>query len=437
MRPHSTLRQLSAALLCAFCCSCVTIKYGEDVADYSDDIAELQKRLVVNPKDANALRDLGVIYFQTTQYPQAREYLQRASEAEKKDAKTLFYLGMTLEFQNDREGALSKYINYSDFSALSPYRKLMEGRYRALTLEIIRDQFQDLVAREDQLGDQPLSPATVAVFPLAYQGGDTRFASLGLGLSEMMIIDLGQVKQLRLVERIRIEALLAELRFGTTKAVDPTTAPRLGKLLSAGRIVGGSYSISGENALRMDVAFMDVGKKKFPEPTSQSDALENLFKVEKDLVFDVIKQMGIMLTRAEREKIEDVPTRNLQAYIAYSIGLEKERQGDFSAAAVYYKQAAALDPNFGLAKSKADAAESLSFAGGAKERALAAALQVDPRREPRPKKERLDITRLQNLGTSIGSGFVPGQDDREPAEEAARSGAAVGRLPDAPRPPVK
>jgi tetratricopeptide (TPR) repeat protein len=437
MRNHAPRIRVLAILLCMFCFSCVTIKYGEDVADYSDDIAELQKKLLVNPKDANALRDLGVIYFQTRQYPRARDYLQRASQTEKEDAKTLFYLGMTLEFQGDREEALSKYIRYSDFSVLSPYRKLMEGRYRGLTLQIIREQFQELVVREDQIGDQPLSPTTVAVFPLTYQSGDAKFSSLGLGLSEMMIVDLGQVKRLRLVERIRIEALLAELRFGATRAVDPATAPRLGRFLSAGRIVGGSFSISPENALRLDVAFMDVANRKFPEPTTQSDALENLFKVEKDLVFGVIKQMGIPLTRAEREKIETVPTRNLQAFILYSIGLEKEGLGDFTAASVYFKQAVALDPNFGLAKNKADASESLSLAGGGKEQALAAAMQVEPGRESRRRKEPLNITRLNNLGTSIGSGFVPGQDDREPAEEAARSGAAVGRLPDPPKPPLK
>lgn len=416
-------------------CACATVKYDENIGSYRKQIATLEARLRVKPDDADALRDLGVIYFQAREYAQARDYLKKASVIDANDAKTLFYYGMTLEFENNIQAALAAYINYADFSILSPYRNLMEGRYRALTRDIIQQQLQALVIQEQVLGDKEMSSGTVAVFPLTYQGSDEKFSALGKGLSEMVLIDLGQVSALKLVERIRIETLLAELRFGQTQKVDPATAPRLGRLLSAGRIVSGTYNVSGEETMRLDVTSWDVLTRKFPEATTQSDALENLFKLQKDLVFAIIKDMGLTISRAERERIQRIPTRNLQAFLAYSIGLKEEDQGDFKAAGVYYKQAVSLDPNFGLAQTKADAADALAVAGGNKQNALVAAQRVDPPSPANSRSGDLVRQRLENLTTGVGSGFVPGEDDRRPVEEAARAGAAVGNLPPPPPPP--
>jgi len=417
--------------------SCVTVKMGENIDDYRETVKKLQAKVLQSPNDGEALRDLGVIYFQTNQFLQAAEYLKRSISVSSGDPKTRFYYGMALEYLDNKEAALAVYLNYADASSLSPYRKLMEGRYRQLTRDIIQKQLQSLIAREDSLTDKKMAPKTVAVFPIVYQGTDGKFAALGTGLSELMISDLGQVRSLMLVERVRIEALLQELNFGASKFVDRATAPRLGRLLGSGRMVAGTFNVSGDNRLRVDVASYDVPGKKFPDPTSQSDALDNLFKMEKDLVFAVIKQMGITLTPSEREKIQLVPTKNLQAFLAYSIGLEREDAGDFRAAATYFKEAAVLDPSFSQAKGKAEAAEALSSGGGPRENALAVAQRMDPPMGPDLASSRVDVlrSRFQNLGDNIGSGFVPGQDNRKAPEHAATSGAAVGNLPKPPPPP--
>ncbi|MBI4535480.1 MAG: hypothetical protein HY708_04320 [Ignavibacteriae bacterium] len=436
---HNARFILLLSLALAFT-DCATVKNGDSISvdDYRRQIASLQSKLSVNPGNADFLRELGVIYFLVKEYPQAKEHLERSYYIQPGDAKTIFYYGMALETLNNQQGALAVYINYTDFSALSPYRKLIEGRYRALTRDIIEQQVQKLIADEAQLGEQNLSPATVAVFPLSYQGTDQKYATLGKGLSELMISDLAQVARLKLVERIRIEALLTELRFATSDKVDPASAPRLGKLLSAGRIVSGTYNVSADNVMRVDVVSLDILERQFPPPATQTDALENLFRLQKDLVFDVLDKMGITLTRVERERIERIPTRNLQAFILYSIGIERDDARDFDGAAVYYQQAVSLDPGFSQAKTKAEAAEALS-AAGTKDRAVASAHKADP--PPPPDAEALGSDfvnkRLETLGSNIGSSFYPSQDTRKPAEEGSNAGAPVGDLPKPPPPPVK
>lgn len=419
--------------------SCVTVKMGENIEDYSETVKKLQARLLQSPNDAETLRDLGVIYFQTGQFTRAAEFLKRSTSANRSDPKSLFYYGMALEYQDNKEAALGVYLNYVDASSLSPYRKLMEGRYRQLTRDVIQKQLQSLIAREDSLTDKKMSTKTVAVFPIVYQGTDEKFAALGTGLSELMISDLGQVRSLMLVERVRIEALLQELNFGASKFVDPATAPRLGRLLGSGRMVAGTFNVSGNNRVRVDVASYDVPARKFPDPTSQSDALDNLFKMEKDLVFGVIKQMGITLTQAERERIQLIPTKNLQAFLAYSIGLERQDAGDFRGASTYFKEAAALDPAFVQAKAKASEADALSSGGGSRDNALAVAQRIDPPITPDIASARPDLlqSRFRNLEHNIGSGFVPGQENRKAPEQAAAAGAAIGDLPKPPRPPAK
>ncbi|MEW6511668.1 MAG: CsgG/HfaB family protein [Bacteroidota bacterium] len=411
-------------------------------ADYRQTIRKLQERLVTNPQDAEAIRDLGVIYFETKQYPQAREYLKKASLANDRDGKTMFYLGMTQEYDKDLRGALATYLNYTDIAESSPYRKLMEGRYQVVTRELIAQQFRELAADETALTNQATPSNAVAVFPLVYEAGDQKFSALGLGLAEMMTIDLGRVKRIRLVERMRVDELLNELKFSASSAVDPATAPRLGKFLSAGRIVGGRYAIGGDNTLRLDVASLDITKAKAPEPSTESDALENLFKIQKEVVFKLVKDMGITLTREEREQIQRIPTKNLQAFLAYSIGLEKEGRGDFEAASVFFRQAGSMDPSFEPAKARAQVSEAMTTSGPTKETALAAAYKVSPpptpddgMRDRRRGPRQLLGERLTKLQRLIMMGFVLGLDSRKPAEDATNAGALIDILPTPPRPP--
>ncbi len=416
--------------------SCASVPPEKNTDDYIREIQTLQRQLVVKPNDTALLRDLGVAYFETKDYENAKAYLYRAFIQKEHDPKTLFYYGMTLEWLNQTESALGVYVNYSDVDDGSRYKVMIEGRYRTLLREVVRKQLQTVIANEQLLSTQRLSPKAVAVFPLKYQGSDERFAPLSKGLSEMMIIDLGQVNGLTLIERIRTEELINELKFGQSKYVEKETAPRVGKLLSAGRVVSGSFDVTNNN-LKMGVAAWDVVNRRFPDLKTKSDDLNNLFKIEKEIVFDIIKDLGITLTREERERIEYVPTTNFLAFMNYCLGLRSEDAFDYVAAGVYYRQAVSLDPSFAIAKSKVNGIEASILAGGSKEQALQASREFD-----RPllmlastKRRKLIEERLGHLEENFGRIILLGDDDRKPTEDAIRHGVGVGKLPGPPLPP--
>ena len=94
--------------------SCSQSLFVGEVSDYEEDIQKLQTRLVSNPSDADALRDLGAIYLKARQFAEANGYLERAFAIDPDDPKTLFNLGLASESLAKRETALRLYEKYDE-----------------------------------------------------------------------------------------------------------------------------------------------------------------------------------------------------------------------------------------------------------------------------------------------------------------------------------
>ena len=158
---------------------------------------------------------------------------------------------------------------------------------------------------------------------------------------------------------MRLQAILDELQLSETQYMDAASAPRIGRMLGAGRLVSGSYNVLQGDNLRLDGAFWAVESTSVFQLDSQSNLLRNLFSAEKAFVFNLINQLGIELSPTERDQIEFVPTQNIQAFLAYSRGLQEEDAGAYSLAAGSFARAAELDPGFTLAVSRAEKAEAM------------------------------------------------------------------------------
>jgi hypothetical protein len=86
---------------------------------------------------------------------------------------------------------------------------------------------------------------------------------------------------------------------------------------------------------------------------SGADRLQALFDIEKAVVFQLLDRMGIALTPGERQAISERPTRDLQAFLLFSRGLEAQDRGDFGAATQAFQAAAQRDPSFQQAAQQA------------------------------------------------------------------------------------
>ncbi len=416
--------------------SCASLKFQQDISDYRDEITSLKEQLRNKASSAGIDRDLGVIYFRTAHYDTARYFLDRAYSADSTDAKTILYYGLSLEFDRRDRAALKVYEKFTDISGLSSYKNLVESRYIFLRRQLLKEEMHELVRKESEMSKMPISDRTLAVFPFSYSGSNSRYAPLGLGLSEMILIDLDKVTDLKIVERVRIQALLDELKFAQSKYVDPSQAPQAGRFLGAGQIIGGSFTVFNDKQSRVDVSYWDVVSEKPPVSAGSSDLLSNFFRMEKQLVFQIIQVMGIHLTPEQREKIEQVPTQNLEAFMQYCIGLQNEDSGDFQQALYYYNNAVKLDEGFSNAREKTTLMKNMQISSGSAGEIATAVNAMEEGFEILPGIQTSSLldSRLSTLGSTINSNFVPGDDKTYSAEEADNSGVGT-ELPLPPGPP--
>jgi TolB-like protein len=222
-------------------------------------------------------------------------------------------------------------------------------------------QARQALAQESALAQMAPEANTVAVMPFAYSGTDEQIRPLTRGFAQLVVTDLAKSRQIRVLERERMQAIVDEMHLADSGRADPQTALRSGRLLRAARVVQGSLAPQGAE-LRVDAAVVDVASAGVAASAGASDALDRLFDLEKQLVYGIFNNLGIQLSDQERASVEQRPTQNLQAFLAYSRGLEAEDRGDYDGARTAFSEAAAFDPSFRAAVQGASAASDLSIA---------------------------------------------------------------------------
>jgi tetratricopeptide (TPR) repeat protein len=90
--------------------------------------------------------------------------------------------------------------------------------------------------------------------------------------------------------------------------------------------------------------------------------LDGLFDMEKQIVFGVLRELGVELTPAEIEAINENRAANLLAFLAYGRGLEASDRGDYEEALQQFDQAAELDPGFAPVQERRSEAGALATA---------------------------------------------------------------------------
>jgi len=403
-----------------FWLACATVPSGPSPAEQRQEIKRLIVQVKRNPRSAAAFRDLGTALFEMKWYKFAVKSLIRSWRLNRRDAQTLYYLGQLLELRGQTDRALIIYGKYKSVKTPEAYRYKMEAQYTLLTRTDSRNDIHKMMQSEALLQIKTTSPKAVAVLPLKYMGLDNQYAAMGKGVAEMIMTDLTHVKQLNVVERGRVQALYDEMNLSQTGLMDVTSTPKMGKLLGAGKVVQGNFAVQNNRTIHMDVSFTDILSNKIPRPLTMKDNLQQLFKLEKDLVFRMIDQMGIELTPGEKQRIQHIPTKNIQAFMAYCMGLEMEDQGNFTKASEYFQQATDLDPGYTEAHNKQAVNQSMAqstmgISGRSYQRR-----SVSPGTPLAPSlvnRESLIHNRLQTVSRNIGSTFIPGQDSRRSSQE--------------------
>ena len=204
------------------------------------------------------------------------------------------------------------------------------------------------VANERALAATTANPNTIGVVPLA--AADSALEPLAFAIADFLLTDLSRSRQLTVVDRTELHAILRELDLAGSGRVDSATAPRTGHLLRAGRLVVGAVGPAAREAVRLDARTADVNSGRVVAAGTADAALTQVLDAEKTIALRVFDALGVTLTPAERVAVEARPTRNLAALLAYGRAVRYEVEGAYSAAAAEYARASLLDPQFRLAR---------------------------------------------------------------------------------------
>jgi TolB-like protein len=217
---------------------------------------------------------------------------------------------------------------------------------------------REALRREATIDVGAIPERAIAVPPLTVRSADTALAPLGYGLADMLMTDLAHSAQVVVVERSRLDAMLRELQLVQAGQVDSTQAPRVGRLLGARRLVVGALTDRGNGEFGIDTRVANTVSGTLDHAMSARAPLAAIFDAEKALAFRLLDQLGVTLTPAERAAIEQRPTSNVTAMLAYSRGVRDEAFGQYASAAANYRAAVVADPGFGAARTRLGASES-------------------------------------------------------------------------------
>jgi tetratricopeptide (TPR) repeat protein len=316
-----------------------------------DAVARLESARAANPSSGPVLRSLGIAYYKTGRIAEAHSVLERAVAVDPRDGTASLYLGLAAESQNDVAAARAAYSSYVRHGRTARVRRTLEARLAALQRKEIEESAKTQILEEQRLASSPGTPNVVAVMPLAFSGPDTSLKPLERGFAELLTVDLARSSRLTVVERMRIQAIIDELKLQQSGATDSSTNVRAGKIVQAGRLVQGSIVQAGQQ-LRVDAAVIDVPTTRVAGATNDDRTLDQLLTLEKNIALGLFAQLGVTLTTAERNAIEQRPTRSLAAFLAYSHGLLLEDDGRFAEADEFYRTAVRLDPGFAAARQR-------------------------------------------------------------------------------------
>ena len=308
--------------------------------------------------DADALTRVGLRYFQAGEMERAEDVLAAAFKI-RPGFTTAIYLGRAQEARGRLTEAESSYQAASRLSPSRSERAELDRQLASLSRARLASEARVAIAREATLAPDAAQPNTIAVLPWTFIGTDVSLAPLSVGLAHLVMTDLSKISGLTLVERERIQVMLDEMAMAGEGRVDQGTAARAGRLLRASRVLQGVVRQTGDG-VRLEAAIVRTSDGMVEATGGAGDRLNRLFALEKTVVLDLVSQMGLSLTPGERRALSERPTEDLQAFLAFSRGLQAEASGDYRSATRLFTWAADRDPAFGAAGRLVDVTATLA-----------------------------------------------------------------------------
>jgi len=205
---------------------------------------------------------------------------------------------------------------------------------------------RDLRLELDELAVAAAEPAaktapSVAVLPFADMSPEKDQDYFCEGIAEELINGLGRIENLRVASRT------SSFQFkGATVDVR-----EIGRLLDVGNILEGSVRKAG-NHLRITAQLVTVadGYRRWSDRYDRE--MKDIFAIQDEIAESIVEALEVTLSPKERRAIQNVATRDVEAYDFYLRGRKffyETTRSSYEYARQLYSRAIEIDPNYALA----------------------------------------------------------------------------------------
>ncbi len=302
--------------------------------------------------DEEVYTRIGVLFWYMGRYESSFKILRLVLNKSQYYGKALFYLGLVYESMDNNRKALEVYRTYYNLDKGNYYRTAMLSRLDFIVQHMITVEIQEALRKEKSIFIENLPDKSLAVLYFLNLSNDPKWKPLQKGLAEMIITDLSQVEELKVVERIKLNYLMDELQLDVSGIAEEENFTRVEKLLGVKNLIKGSYMITPTDEVLLEANIFKPSTDLMARAASYEGKLSELFRLEKELVLKVINYFNIRLTPEQRSKIFEIPTEDMEAFMNYCMGLEAMDRGDMIRAQKFFQKAIYIDKDFQEAKDK-------------------------------------------------------------------------------------
>jgi TolB-like protein/AraC-like DNA-binding protein/Tfp pilus assembly protein PilF len=189
--------------------------------------------------------------------------------------------------------------------------------------------------------EKPVVEKSIVVLPFKNDSADSTNVYLINGLMEATLNNLQKIKDLNVLSRTS-----AEKYRNSNKAI-----PEIAKELNANYFVEGSGQKMGDRIV-LTIQLIDGTTDRHLWSKQYRREANNIFALQQEISKDIAAEIQAVITPAEKNRIEKIPTQNLEAYDAFLKGLDLLRRNgepNLQQALVHFDEAIAHDNTFALA----------------------------------------------------------------------------------------
>lgn len=181
----------------------------------------------------------------------------------------------------------------------------------------------------------------IAVLPFSNMSPDPNDEYFADGLTEELIATISKIREVSVVSRTSV------MQYRK----NPKPIRDVAEELQAGTILEGSVRRAGSK-VRVTIQLVDSAQDKHEWAESYDRGLEDIFAIQSDISQNVAEVLKVQLFANEKKRIQNIPTRNVDAYTVFLKGrkqLHERTKTGFHEAIRYFEQAVRLDMNYAAA----------------------------------------------------------------------------------------